>query len=103
MPRTLHMILIHGADVIAKMILPIATLSEEAQESLNKEFRNLRKFHTRKTSRLNSNEDLIHMLLVSSDPCLNEFRKKPKVNKSKPFTQEMLDLIVENVEDDEEE
>lgn len=42
-------------------------MSEVALEARNKDFRSYRLNHTRKNSRLNTMEDLIHTLLVSSD------------------------------------
>ncbi|KAJ4436853.1 hypothetical protein ANN_16985 [Periplaneta americana] len=39
MPATVHKILIHGADVMNNMILPIGQLSEDAQEARHKEYR----------------------------------------------------------------
>ena len=81
MPRTVHHILIHGPDVIENFNVPIGLLSEEPQESLNKIYKNARTCNTRKTHRQSSNEDLIHYLLMSSDPLINSFRKKPRHNK----------------------
>jgi len=54
-------------------------LSEEAQECQNKNYKNYREHHTRKLSRVKINEDLINMLLVSSDPLISSMRKiQPK-------------------------
>ncbi|XP_022166704.1 uncharacterized protein LOC111031177 [Myzus persicae] len=77
MPASVHKILIHGADVIKFAILPIGQLSEEAQEARNKDYKRIRQNHTRKNSRLNTNKDLIHMLLVSSDPYISSIRELP--------------------------
>lgn len=94
MPASIHKVLVHGADVIRYAILPIGNLifyllkiifiiisyiklcfviilgqlSEEAQESRNKDYKRIREHHTQKSSRKNTNEDLFHILLVSSDP-----------------------------------
>lgn len=51
MPSSVHKILIHGAEIINNVSLPIGMMSEEAQESRNKDLRNLREHHTRKNSR----------------------------------------------------
>ena len=51
MPSSVHKILNHGADIIQYAALPIGMLSKEALESRNKDFRNIREYHTRKMSR----------------------------------------------------
>ncbi|XP_039954260.1 uncharacterized protein LOC120770738 [Bactrocera tryoni] len=57
MPITVHKVLIHGSKMVSEAILPIGMLSEEAQEAMNKEYRNCRLFHSRKNSRISTNED----------------------------------------------
>lgn len=50
MPASVHKLLIHGADICKHFgFIPIGYLSEEASEARNKEFRNTREMHTRKT------------------------------------------------------
>lgn len=81
MPPSVHKVLFHGGDIIRSLTLPIGLYSEEAQEARNKDFKNIRLHHTRKMSRVNTNEDLIHGLLVSSDPLITSLRtpfQKPK-------------------------
>lgn len=56
-------------------------LSEEAQEARNKDLRNYRLYHSRKKGRIESNEDVMHNLLLSSDPFINSFRTKLKLKK----------------------
>lgn len=71
MPVTLHKILIHGADIISHhSIIGIGQLSEDAQEANHKVFRYQRLHHTRKTSRISTNSDLIRSLILLSDPVL---------------------------------
>lgn len=77
MPSSVHKILIHGADIISNVSLPIGMMSEEALEARNKDLRNFRQHHTRKTSRKNTMEDLMHALLFSSDPVISTLSKKP--------------------------
>lgn len=60
MPASVHKILMHGSTVIKYSLLPIGQLSEEAQESRNKDLKKYREFHTRKTSRVSTNEDLLY-------------------------------------------
>ena len=50
--------------------LPVGTLSEEAQERRNKDVRDCREFHARKTSRVDTLKDQLHHLLVCSDPVI---------------------------------
>lgn len=94
MSSTVHKLLIHGADIIEKNnIVPIGTLSEEASESRNKDFRRFREHHSRKRSRQDSNQDILNMLVVSSDPLLSAQRPKLDAKKKQSFFAETLDLI----------
>lgn len=52
MPPSVHKILIHGFLVIKYSLMPMGYLSEEAQESRNKDYKIYREHHTRKSSRL---------------------------------------------------
>ncbi len=81
MPPSVHKVLFHGSDIIESLNLPIGLYSEEAAEARNKDFRRIREHHTRKMSRIETNTDLIHGLLVSSDPVISGLRtpfNKPK-------------------------
>lgn len=60
MPVTVHKILVHGSEIINYSIVPIGQLSEEVQEAR----------HTR----MKTVEDLLHALLVSSDPLIKTMR-----------------------------
>jgi hypothetical protein len=64
-----------------KLSLPLGKFSEEASEAKNKEYKYARLNNTRKCSRTATNEDLIHALLVSSDPVISSlrcsFKKEP--------------------------
>lgn len=75
MPATVHKILVHGSDVIEFAAVPIGHLSEEVLESRHKEVRRFRQQNTRKVSRIKTNEDLLHALLISSDPLVTSYRK----------------------------
>jgi hypothetical protein len=66
MPARFHKVLVHGADIISGVILPIGQLSEEAQESRNKNLESFRRSHSRRMSRSSTNEDVLKVLLVSS-------------------------------------
>lgn len=94
MSSTVHKLLIHGADIIEKNdIVPIGTLSEEASESRNKDFRRFREHHSRKISRQDCNQDILNMLVVSSDPFLSANRPKLDSKKKQEYFPETLDLI----------
>lgn len=92
MPPSVHKVLFHGADIIKSLNLPIGLYSEEAQEARNKDFKRIRQNNTRKTSRLETNEDLIHGLLVSSDPFISSLRTTFK-KKALPFPNEVVQLF----------
>ena len=78
-------------------------MSEEAQEARNKDIRRYRESFTRKSSRLNTNEDLIKRLLISSDPYITSLRKSIK-NLNKILSTSVLKLLnlelTANTEDD---
>ena len=78
MPPTVHKILIHGPTVVRTSIIPIGQSSEEAQEARNKDFKKYRENYLRKISKEKTNEDILHMLLISSDPLVSSLRKIKK-------------------------
>lgn len=80
MPSSVHKILIHGCGIIDFFNLPIGMLSEEALEARHKEIRKHRLARTRKSSRINSNEDLINILFLTSDPFISSIRKISKIS-----------------------
>jgi hypothetical protein len=61
--------------------LLLGHLSEEAQESRNKDYKMYRRHHTRKISKININKDLLHVLLISSDSLISSIRLFPKKKK----------------------
>src|SRR5258705_7635813 len=69
----IHKILFHGRDIIEACILPIGQYSEEAQEAGNKNNRQYRELFTRKTTRTDTNTDLLNRLLITSDPSVASF------------------------------
>jgi len=96
MPQSLHAILLHGHTVIQNMDLPIGMYSEEAQESMNKLFKKFRQNFSRKSSRCDSNKDLLYRLLCSSDPVISSLRNPQTKNKVKMFTADVLELLEPN-------
>lgn len=95
MPPSVHKVLLHGADIIESFDLPIGFYSEEPQEARNKDFRRIRECNTRKMSRVETNEDIIHGLLISSDPVITSFRREYE-RKPLEFDQGVLDLFVQD-------
>lgn len=97
MPSSVHKLLLHGPDIIEhNKFIPIGKLSEEASEARNKDFKKFRTFHSRKTSRTATNEDIIHNLLISSDPYLSSFRPKINQLRGKPLSDEAKLLLIYN-------
>ena len=86
---TIHKLLDHSLQVIQRFPLPIGMFTEEALEARNEVVRRYRQRHTRKTSRRAKNIDIMSMLLVSSDPLIEPFRKQVQ-RKSKPLGTEAL-------------
>lgn len=86
MPQSLHKVLLHGADLINKSVLPIGQMSEEVQESRHKDAKQYREFFSRKFSRQQTLENMMHMLLISSDPVISNFRiSQPKKSNTLPL------------------
>jgi len=78
MPATVHKVLVHGAEIVAKSVLPIGMLSEDALEATHKVIRKARLEHTRKCRRKDTNRDLMVYLLIYSEPILSTVSiKKP--------------------------
>lgn len=105
MPVSVHKVLWHGKIIIQNCILPIGQLSEEAQESRNKDTRRYRLQFTRKISRKDTNSDLINRLLISSDPYICNLRKAPRTKRGQ-LTPEILKLLqntVINIEESDDE
>ncbi|KAK5645599.1 hypothetical protein RI129_006899 [Pyrocoelia pectoralis] len=93
MTPTMHKVLLHGAVIIKKSLLPIGQLSEEAAEARNKHFRSYRIDFARKFSRESCNQDILNKFLLTSDPFLSSKRsdvKKRKLDKLLPETIDML-------------
>lgn len=103
MPASVHKILVHGADIIRSLSVPIGQLSEEAQEARNKEFKRFREDHTRKCSRIDSNMDLLHILLISSNPYISSLRRVQTKNKKTLFPEILKLLVFRNSENEQSE
>lgn len=75
MSTTMHKILVHGPLIVENIGIAIGLLSEDAQESRNKDVRNFREKFSRKFSRTMTLEDTFKRLMVSSDPYITGLRK----------------------------
>ena len=71
MPSSVHKVLIH-----APVVLLIGMLSEEAQESRNKDLKHYREHFSRKISRIDTNQDWLNIFLVSLISGLRSLQKK---------------------------
>lgn len=92
MSASVHKLLVHSADIIASQHLPIGQLSEDVLEASQKEYKNIRLFHARKMSRIDTNTDIIHWMLTNSDPVITSFRQKRKKH-TKNFNADVLSMI----------
>ena len=79
MNNTVHKILVHGAQIISRVSQSPGSLSEEAQEAINKTIRYFRQHHTRKCSREATNGDLVYRMLARSCPRLHDFIRPPPI------------------------
>lgn len=71
LPPSIHKILVHSKKIIESCILPLGQLAEEAQEANNKEYRRNQEYFSRKTSRKDTNKDVLNRFLLASDPLLS--------------------------------
>ncbi|XP_026326750.1 uncharacterized protein LOC113235304 [Hyposmocoma kahamanoa] len=95
MPSSVHKLLMHGADIIEYFgMLPIGNLSEEASEARNKDFRKYRENHSRKVSRTATNEDILHNLLLSSDPKLTSLRPRMAKHQKMVLSPRAVELLM---------
>lgn len=93
MPVSVHKMLMHGKEIIENLCISVGHASEEGLEATHKLLRNARQSHTCKESRIRSNSDLIHWLLLVSDPLLAGFRKKSP-HKNDQLPAEVLALLM---------
>ena len=111
MPVTMHKLLIHSSQIIPNFELPIGFYSEEAQESRNKDNKNIRLYHTRKMNRIITISDQFNFLHATSDPIISlismSFHRSKKKTQALPEdAAKMVKLnnsSEENEESDEEE
>lgn len=92
MPASVHKLLIHGKQIVESALLPIGQLSEKAQEARNKDCRSFREHHARKTFPESNVQDLMHMLLVTSDSLITSLRKLAP-HKTEKFSEDIIVLL----------
>ena len=78
MSASAHKLLLHGADIIESLPLPVGQLSEDVIEAGHKTYKNLRQGHSKKISRIDTNLDILNWMLVFSDPVITSKQKKTK-------------------------
>lgn len=83
----------HGADIANVAIVPIGKLSEEAAEARNKDFCRYTEFHSRKCSKIKTNQDILNMMLLSSDPLISSTRPVLDAARRKKLSAEALALL----------
>lgn len=100
MPPTLHRLLIHGADVMRKSILPSGMFAEHAAEGLNKLYRYYRIFNARKNLMENNLFDMFSRLQMNSDPFISSLKLKGRHNYSVPIPPEVIELLADGENDE---
>ncbi|KAG8195709.1 hypothetical protein JTE90_002972 [Oedothorax gibbosus] len=70
----------------------LGQLSEDVLEASHKIYKNVRLFHSRKTSRINTNTDIFNWMLISADLIISSYRKHTRKS-SRPFSKETLDML----------
>ncbi|CAI6356901.1 unnamed protein product [Macrosiphum euphorbiae] len=98
MPPSVHKILVHGSRAIQLALFPIGILSEEAQEARNKDYIRFRRQNTRKTSRIDTNTDILHMFLISSDPLITSKSTQNIKKKNNALCSEAMNLLSDIIE-----
>lgn len=93
MPVSVHKMLIHGAQIIENLCIPVGQASEEGSEVKHKDIRFHRLHHTCKISRYRSTEDLMKYMLVASDPVISSLQKQKHHKKKCTLSSEVLALL----------
>ena len=95
MPVSMHRMLLHGSDIINALPISIGHSSEEGLEATHKIIRKIKEESTCKISKNRVNEDLIHWLLVASDPIIASYSKKTKTKTETSLPIEVINLLEE--------
>lgn len=101
MPVSVHVLLIHGEQIVRSSMLPIGMMSEEAQEARNKDNKHFREKHARKTSRTDTMNDVFLRLMVTGDIVISSRSlKQPQSEPLPPEVRSMLQDSCMQVDDD---
>lgn len=100
MPMSIHKLLIHGADIIEALPIPIGLFSEEALESRHKDVKYYREHHTRKCSRKDGIRDIMNYLFISGDPRISMMRGLPPKKCNTSLSSDVYKLLKIPEEDD---
>lgn len=72
--------------------MPVGLFSEDALETSQKEYKGLRLYHARKTSRIHTNTDIVLWMLIASDPIIASKRRSHN-KKRKTYSKEVLEML----------
>lgn len=101
-PYSVHKVLIYGATIIKFALLSIGHLSERAHEAKNKDIRRYMEHDAQKSSRLNTIEDLLNNLPVSSDPfIIDDSLRKSHNDQRKGRLPETKLLLTQRIDEEE--
>ena len=91
MPVSVHILLVHGAVILFSSVLPIGTMSEEAQEARNKDNKMYRREHARKTSRVDNMSDVFNRLMVTGDIVISSISLKAP--QTRPLPKDVKEML----------
>lgn len=96
MPPTLHKMLVHGADVMARFTLPLGCFSEECSEGRNKYLKEAREHHASKYSRERNLGDISNYLFATGDPLISylSITAQTKKKAKKSYPSELLNMLL---------
>jgi hypothetical protein len=91
-----HLLLVHGVQILSQMELAPGFYSEEGPEANNKHLRKDKIEHARHDSRIHNMEDVYHMSLARSDPKVAKIglARRQKLKKEKPISAELRRLLI---------
>ncbi len=91
MPVSVHILLIHGEEILSSSCLPIGMMSKEAQEARNKDNKAFWMKHSRKTSRVHTMSDVFHRLMVTGNIVISS--KSTKEPQTDPLPTEVKIML----------
>jgi hypothetical protein len=92
----IHLLLVHGAEILSHMELAPGFYSEEGPEANNKHLRNDKNDHARHDTRIHNIEDVFKMSLTRSDPKVAKIGlvRRQAMKKKRPITPELRRLLI---------